>query len=167
MATPLEHPVAVLETSFWIAAHRAEVAVNTLDVFTIVVPRAVEAELVSRQANHPAREYPYSTLFRHLRDKLLDPPLPGPPPLRVLGPGEADAIAVGQYLEARLLINERKGLVVARGMDVATLTVPELIAALMLRDVISRRAALRKLDLIIPITSRDLLEDVRRVIETA
>ena len=65
-------PLAVLDTSFWTLAYRAEVAANCLDLFQIVVPRAVESEIRAIQADAPRREYPYATLFRHLRDKPIE-----------------------------------------------------------------------------------------------
>jgi hypothetical protein len=45
--------LAVLDTSFWVAAYRAEVAANCLDLFEIVVPHAVEAEIRSVQVVAP------------------------------------------------------------------------------------------------------------------
>ena len=80
---------AVLETSFWTAAYRAEIAANCLDLFEIVVPRAVEAEIRSIDPADPRREYPSTTLFRHLRGQLLDPPPEVPTPLARFGPGRS------------------------------------------------------------------------------
>ena len=77
---------AVLDTSFWVAAYRAEVAANCLDLFEIIVPRAVEAELLAVQASAPGREYPYATLFRHLRQQMSDPPVEAPPHCASLAP---------------------------------------------------------------------------------
>ena len=37
--------LAVLDTSFWVLAYRAEIAANCLDLFEIVVPKAVEEEI--------------------------------------------------------------------------------------------------------------------------
>jgi hypothetical protein len=85
---------AVLETSFWTAAYRAEVAANTLDYFALVVPGAVEGEIRRGVASHAAREFPYATLFRHLRDMMTDPPDQRPAPLTLFGPGEAEAITL-------------------------------------------------------------------------
>jgi len=144
---------AVLETSFWVAAHRAEVAANCFDLFEMVVPRAVEAEILARQEDSSQREYPYATLFCHLRPRMVDPPVPAPPSLSVLGPGEAEAIPLALHLDAILLINERRGARLAADFGVDVLTVPGLIVALRSRGVVGDRAAQRKLDLIAAITS--------------
>ena len=40
-------PLAVLDTSFWTAAYRAEVAANCLDYFTLIVPAAVGREILA------------------------------------------------------------------------------------------------------------------------
>jgi hypothetical protein len=156
---------AVLETSFWVAACRAEVGPNCLDLYEIVVPRAVEAELRSVPLATPQREYPYATLFRHLRAKMLHPPPHAPPPLPIFGSGEAEALALAEHLRAILLINERRGARYAASLGVQVITVPAVIVALRERDVISDRAAGRKLALIEPITSRDIVADARRALE--
>lgn len=95
-------PLSVLETSFWTSACRAEVAANCLDLFRIVAPHAVETEIRGVQAGTPNREYPYTTLFRHLRGQMLDPPADAPDPLDRFGAGEAEAITVARHLGAVL-----------------------------------------------------------------
>src|SRR5579859_6126446 len=142
------HRVGVLETSFWIVAHRADVVANCLDLFDIVVPQPVEDEILSAQVGVPQREYPYATLFRHLRYAIHDPPARGPQPLSIFGRGEAAAIPLAQHLSAVLLINERRATDYALARGIEVLTVPAFIVALRERDIISHRAALRKLELI-------------------
>jgi predicted nucleic acid-binding protein len=154
---------AVLDTSFWIAAYRAEVAANCLDLFKIVVPVAVEREILSVQALAPGREYPYATLFRHLRSPMLDVPT-SIEPIRQFGRGEAEAIALAAHLELALLINERRAAQYAENLGVSTITVPSVIVVLLARDVISVRAARRKLELIEAITARDIIEQASRAI---
>jgi hypothetical protein len=158
-------PRAVLETSFWVAAYRAEVVANCFDLFEMIVPPAVEAGIRGGLPSHPHREYPYATLFRHLRQQLTDPPQLGPEPLSFFGPGEADAIALAHHLQAPLLINEWRGMQHAMRLNVKVVTVPMVIVALRVRDVISRRAALRKLDLIEPITARFILREARQTLD--
>jgi hypothetical protein len=109
-------PLAVLDTSFWITGYRAEVVANCLDLFRIVVPRAVESEIRFLQVGAPSREYPYATLFRHLRDKIVDPPVDAPAPLNRFGAGEAAAITIAQHLRATLPINELRATVYAAGL---------------------------------------------------
>jgi hypothetical protein len=158
--------LAVLETSFWIASHRAEIAANCLDLFDLIVPRTVESEIRAPQLGAPHREYPYATLFRHLRDKMTDPPDPGPHPLPLFGAGEAEAIALAAHLRVRLLINERPAAQFAGRMGVACFTVPSLIVVLRTRDIISARAARRKLALIESITARTFLDEARRALDS-
>lgn len=139
---------AVLDTSFWVAAYRAEIAANSLDLFEIVVPRAVEAEIMAVQAAAPRREYPYATLFRHLRDRMRSAPAQLTDPLPLFGPGEAEAIALARELGVLLLINEHRAADYARNLGTLVVTVPAVIVALRAEDVISDRAARRKLALI-------------------
>jgi hypothetical protein len=107
----------------------------------------------------PQREYPYATLFRHLRDKMLDPPDDAPPPLSRFGAGEAAAITLAQHLGAPLLINEIRATSYAAGLGIMVFTVPAVIVWLRRRGVISDRAARRKLELIMQNTARDLIDD--------
>jgi hypothetical protein len=101
---PPARRLGVLETSFWIVAYRAEVVVNCLDFFELIVPGPMEEEILARQAWAPRREYPYATLFRHLRREMRDPPSPAPDPLPSFGRGEAAAIPLALELGAVLLV---------------------------------------------------------------
>lgn len=146
-------PRAVLETSFWVAACRAEVAANLLDLFGLVVPAAVEAELLATDPDYPTREYAYATLFRQLRGRMEDQPEDAPPPLPQFHSGEAAAISLAQYLTLPLLVNERKAAAYARNHGLMVFTVPMTIVDLRAREVVSDRAARRKLELIASMTS--------------
>jgi len=157
--------LAVIDTSFWTLAYRAEIVANCLDLFQIVVPRAVEAEIRSTQADAPRREYPYATLFRHLRGKMLDPPDNSPRPLSRFGAGEAEAIPLAESLGAFLLINERPATAYAVGLSVVVVAVSDVIVALRLRDVISDRAARRKLDVIKSNTARAGVAEAHRILD--
>ena len=97
--------LAVIDTSFWTAAYRAEIIANCFDLYTIVVPPAVDREILAPQAAFPRREYPYATLFRHLRGQMTDAPASAPP-LDRFGAGEAAAISLAREMGALLLINE-------------------------------------------------------------
>ncbi len=123
-------PLAVLDTSFWVAAYRAEVAANCLDLFQIMVPAAVEAEIHAVQIDAPRREYPYTTLFRHVRDRMLNPPEGAILRLDRFGAGEAEAIVLAQQHDALLLVNERPAAQYAAGLGIDIVTVPEVIVAL-------------------------------------
>jgi hypothetical protein len=150
---------AVLDTSFWVMAYRAEVAANCLDLYDLVVPRAVEVEIQANDPLFPRAEFPYATLFRHLRDKMTDPPDPEPAPLRDLGAGEAAAISLARFLEVALLVNERKARKLAANIGLTVVTVPTTIVVLHHRGVISGQAAWRKLALIKSNTAPELIED--------
>jgi len=139
---------AVLETSYWVLAWRADVAANCLDLFEMIPPRAVEKEIHEKDPLVPAGEFPYATLFRHLRDKMTDPPDPEPKPLNMYGPGEAAAIALAQKLGVALLINEAKAMKYASNIGLPTITVPTTIVVLYRNGVISNKAAWRKLELL-------------------
>ena len=164
-ATTSSRARAVLDTSFWVAAYRAEVAANCLDLFEIVVPRAVEEENRRPQATAPSREYPYATLFRHLRNLMFDPPESSPKPIILFGAGEAEAIVLSGHLNAVLLVNERRGARYAENLNLRVVTVPTVIVTLRVRQVISSRTAYRKLDLIEPITAAEIVAEARRAVD--
>jgi predicted nucleic acid-binding protein len=154
----------VLDTSFWVAGYRAEIVANCLDLFTIVVPTSVEAEIRSIQATAPHREYPYATLFRHLRTHMADPPVAVISPLSRFGHGEAEAIPLALHLNAALLINEHRAARYASSLNVNVVTVPAVIVALLDQDLISKRAAQRKLQVIESITASHLIDGALAVI---
>lgn len=163
-ALPSRRP-AVLETSFWVAAYRAEIAANCFDFFDIVVPRAVEAEIRSGQTGAEQREYPYTTLFRQFRDRLLDPPADAPPPLRRFGAGEAEAIPLAAHLKVDLLINERRAAEFAASQGLHVVTAPAFVVFLRELDVISDRAARRKLEVIEAHTAGPIIARARRALD--
>jgi predicted nucleic acid-binding protein len=156
---------AVLDTSFWVLGYRAEFAANCLDLFDIIVPAAVEAEIMASHPSTPSREYPYATLFRHLGDKFRKPEV-DVSPLRIFGRGEAEAIALAKQLDVILLINESPGAHFARNMAVDVVTVPAVVVLLRSHGVISDRAARGKLMLISPNTASAIIEDALRVLDT-
>lgn len=157
--------LAVLDTSFWTAAYRAEVIANCFDFYRIVVPEAVEREILAGQRDAPKREYPYATLFRQLRNQMEQAPPDSPSPIARFGEGEAAAISLAGHLHARLLINERRARDHAIGQGIMTVTVPAVIVALCSQGVISHRAANRKLDLIAPITASTIVAEARQTLD--
>jgi predicted nucleic acid-binding protein len=156
--------LAVLETSFWVLAYRAEVAANCLDLFDVVVPNVVADEIMASQPGSVAREYPYATLFRHLEHELRRPEMQVEP-IGLFGPGEAEAIALAAQLKAVLLINERPAAHYARNLGLDVATVPAVIVLLHAQGVISHRAARRKLALIAANTARSIIEDATRSLD--
>ena len=160
LTAPAARLPAVLETSFWTVAYRAEIAANCLDFFEIIVPRGVEDEILTR---HPEglREYPQATLFRHLRGFMKDPPEGPLERLPMLGRGEAEAIPLAQRLQLPLLINDWRAARYARGLQIPVITPASIIVLLYQRGIISRRAARRKVQSIEPFTVREFLDDAR------
>jgi len=95
--------------------------------FSIVVPRAVEADLRATDARYSPRLYPDTALFDQVRDQLQDPPDPEPAPLDRIGAGEAAAIALSRALGATLLINDHRPAEVARNLGLAVVSCPGMI----------------------------------------
>jgi predicted nucleic acid-binding protein len=155
--------LAVLDTSFWILAYRAEITANCLDLVDIIVPNAVAKEIMVGEPGAAAREYPYATLFRHLQHELRTPDV-HVTPLGIFGPGEAEAIALAAELKALLLINERPGLHYARNLGLDVASVPAVIVLLRSQGVISDRAARRKLGLIAPNTAQTIIDEASRAL---
>jgi predicted nucleic acid-binding protein len=163
---PGRRPEAVLETSGWVAACRAEVAANLLDLFCLVVPEAVEQELSAADPAVPLREHPYAILFRHLRPRMTRvPAAAGPTPLPILGTGEAAAVALARARGSLLLVNERPAAAYAANLGVGVVTIPTVVVRLHLGGAISRRAAHRKLDLLQGVSPGHI--DARRLVDAA
>lgn len=141
------------------SAWRADVAANCLDLFDMIPPKAVEEEIQENDPLFPAGEFPYATLFRHLRDKMIDPPDPGPEPLHLLGHGERAAIPLALHLKVPLLVNEAKAKKYATNAGLTVITVPATIVVLYRHGVISNNAAWRKLELLKGNTAAEIIGD--------
>ena len=155
---------AVLDTSFWVLACRAEIAANSLDLFDIVVPDAVAAEIMAREPGAASREVPIRNAFPPPRDKFRRPEVQVTP-LQAFGPGEAEAIALAAKLGAVLLINEQPGAHYSRNIGIDVATVPSVIVLLRAQGVISDSAARKKLELITANTARSIIDDAIRVLD--
>jgi predicted nucleic acid-binding protein len=156
--------LAVLDTSFWVLAYRAEIAANCLDLFDIVVPTAVADEILAREAGLATREYPYATLFRHLQHELRRSEVEVER-VGLFGRGEAEAIALAAKLGAVLLINERPGAHYAQNMGLDVATVPAVIVLLRAQGVISDNAARQKLKLIAANTAPQIVQQATRALD--
>ena len=157
----------MLDTSAWVAAYRAEVAANLLDLFRLIVPEAVANEIAARDPAFPAREYPHASLFRHLRHRMTVVPASAGLPLPAFGPGEAAALALAQQHRWLVLVNEWRAVEHAGNLGLVVVTIPTVIVRLHLAGVISRRAVHRKLDLISSITTRAYIDEARRLVDEA
>ncbi len=152
--------LAVLDTSFWVLAYRAEIAANCLDLFDIVVPIAVADEILAREARSPTREYPYATLFRHLQHELRTSDIEVVPVPR-FGKGEAEAIAQAARLGAVLLINERPSAHYAQNLGLDVAMVPSVRA----QGIISDNGARQKLKLIAANTAAQIIQQATRALD--
>lgn len=157
----------MLETSFWTNACRADLGPHALDLFSVIVPGAVEEEILSPDPSHPNREYSYASLYRYLRVHMAAAPEPEPKPLGISGRGEAAALALAHQLGLAVLVNDRGAIRHARALGVRVVDVPSLVALLHGRGVLSATAAHRKLDAIQSTTSPALVARVRAVIDEA
>jgi hypothetical protein len=155
---------AVLDTSYWVIACRADIAANCLDLFEMIAPAEVQREIETKDPLYPTGEFPYATLFRHLRDRMRDPPNPEPAPVKALHAGEAAALALAQDLGVPLLVNEVKARNFATNLGVPVITVPATIVWLYSRGVISSSAAWRKLQLIERNTADAILREAAVVL---
>ena len=150
------------------AANRCEVAANLLDLFRLVVPQAVVNEIETRDPAFPLREYPYATLFRHLRHHMdVVPAAESPPPLNVFGPGEAAALALALDRGYLVLVNERRAASHAANLGLRVITIPAVIVRLHLGGVISRQAAHRKLTLAAQVTTPAHVAKAREMVDNA
>ena len=165
-AGPNEQILAVLDTSFWVAGYRAEIVANCLDLLTSSCRARSKLEIRAVQATAPRREYPYATLFRQLRRRMLEPPPDAPQPLPVFGAGEAEAVALAGHLHAVLLINERRAArYAARTCGSTSSPCPRSLWRSGLKNVIGDRAARRNLALIRSITSPDIVNEALLVLD--
>jgi predicted nucleic acid-binding protein len=130
----------VLDTSFWTVGFKVGLVGYVLQLFEIVVPRAVEREIMYADRQYPARDYPNTALFREVRE-LMAEPAEEPPPLRVFGGGEAAAIPLARQLNATLLVNDRRPVTFARNLGIRVTTVPDMIVFLRSREFIPEHMA--------------------------
>ena len=130
------------------------------------MPTAVEKEILHRPILYPIREYPYATLFRHLRNKLLDPPNPEPEPVKQpFGPGEGAALALASILKAPILVNESAAKIYGANLGLTVITVPAVIVTLLAQGVISDQAAGVKLSEIEANTAPEIVAEAREAIK--
>lgn len=160
-------PAAVLDTSAWVAAHRAQVAANLFDLFMLLVPEAVADEIAARHPAFPSWEFPHATLFRILRPRMRILGADEVTPLPIPGPGEAAALAVAQARRALVLVNEWRAVEYATDLGLQTITIPTVIVRLHLAGVMSRAAAEAKLSAISNMTTRSYIDEAQRLIHAA
>ena len=63
MQKPTIRQTAVLDTSFWVLGHRADVLTYLFRFFVVVVPSAVQTEIQAHGPRYPQRVYGYQELF--------------------------------------------------------------------------------------------------------
>src|SRR5207253_6855659 len=120
-------PVANVDTSFWTLGFKVGLLGYAMKGYHIMVPRQVDDEIRTPDHRYPPRLYADTALFEQVRELLLDPPDPAPPPIDRLGAGEAAAIPLALHLRATLLINERRASQYARSLGIGVVTTPGMI----------------------------------------
>lgn len=147
---------AALDSSFWTAAHRADVLGQCLSRFELNVPRAVARELTF----DPARQswaYESQKQFRHLHGEVWFP-RSEPPPIDYRHPGEAAAIALALERGWVLLCNDRAACSEAAKRVATYVTAPDFIAFLCEHRELTLADAHDRLHAIRAITARQFVE---------
>ena len=110
----MKKQTAVLDTSFWVLGHRADVLPYLFRFFTVVVPSAVENEIQAHDPRYPQRVYGYQELFGLMKRQgvlaIRDPVQP----LDQFHAGEAAALGLALDENLWLLVNEQRALRFAR-----------------------------------------------------
>jgi predicted nucleic acid-binding protein len=96
---------------------------------------------------------------------MIDAPSDAPLPLPLFGAGEAAAITVARQLRTVLLINERRAAVYARNIGIPVVTVPSFVVALRAEEVISDRAARRRLAIIASLTTPAFIAEASQLLD--
>ncbi len=162
----MKKQIAVLDTSFWVLGHRADVLVYLFRFFTIVVPSAVENEIQARDPRYPQRVYGYQELFSLMkRQGALESRYPLQP-LDQFHAGEAAALRLALDENLWLLVNEQRALRFARQHGLKALTVPEFAVYLYEIEVLSWRSVHDKLDRIAANTGKALMDVARQAVRS-
>ena len=157
---------AVLDTSFWVLAHRADVLAFLFRFFAVVVPSAVQTEIQARDPRYPQRVYGYQELFSLMKQQgvltIRDPVQP----LGQFHAGEAAALALALEENMWLLVNEQSALRFARQHGLKALTVPEFTVYLYEIELLSLRSVQDKLDMISANTGKALMDAARQAVQS-
>ncbi len=110
----MKKQTAVLDTSFWVLGHRADVLASLFRFFAAVVPSAVQTEIRARDPRYTQRVYGYQELFGLMKRQgvlaIRDPVQP----LDQFHAGEVAALGLALDENLWLLVNELRALRFAR-----------------------------------------------------
>ncbi len=153
---------AVMETSFWVLAHRIDILSYLFRFFTVLVPETVRAEVLASDPRYPQRVYGYQEMFGLLENQGLLSIYNPTQSLPQFHDGEAVALALALERGWWLLINERRALAFARRQGIKAVTVPEFIIYLYEAHILSHRSAQNKLDGIATNTGHQVMQAARQ-----
>lgn len=160
----MNHKV-VLETSFWTVGYYAQINQYLFDYFTIFVTDEVKNEILCPSLQFPTVIYPYAKLFQ-LLDKHNQFNKRNPKEeLKIFGKGDSTSIALAYELDIGLLINDNRPYIYAKNLGISVVSVPGFILFLYKKKIITKKAFLKKLQTIKPITSPGLIKSVTSFIE--
>ena len=156
---------AVLDASFWSVGYLARIDEYLPLYFRLLVPVAVEAEIMAQDVRDVELLYPYSQLYQLVKEAGHMQALNPSRKLGLYGKGEDPAISLARERGALLLINDARPYHFARSLGIKSLTVPGFIVFLTSQNRIRVSAALAKLNAIAPHTSQELMEEARELVQ--
>lgn len=162
----MKKQTAVLDTSFWVLGHRADVLAYLFRFFTIVVPSTVENEIQARDPRYPQRVYGYQELFGLMKQQGVLAVRDPVQPLDQFHAGEAAALGLALDENLWLLVNEQRALRFARQRGLKALTVPEFTVYLYEIELLSWHSVHDKLDRIAANTGKALMNVARQAVQS-
>lgn len=144
---PGPRPSAVIDTSFWSAAFQAQLIGYVLRMFDVIVPPAVEQEILTPNRKSPLLLYPQQAVFQQLRGLMSSAPGDVPQVVGSFGAGERDAISTALHLQTTLLINDRDPARYAQALQIPVLYVPDFVVLIRTQGLITHARARSMIDL--------------------
>lgn len=155
----------VLETSFWTVGYYAQINQYLFDYFNIHITKDVKQEILQPGLQFPSVVYPYAKLFQLLLKNNQFAINTPKDKIKIFGKGDSTSISLAMELQSGLLINDNKPYQYAKNLGVPVVSVPGFILFLHKNKIITKRAVLKKLEIIKPITAPGLIKDVQSHIE--
>ena len=165
MDTSGRKPQAVLDTSFWATSFQVQLTGYLLRTHELVVPPAVEREILAPNAQQPRLLYPDQALFQQVRGLMTPAPTGVPPAVTTFGAGEREAISVAMHLGVRLLINDHRLAVYARNLQLTAWSVPDFVVRLRAHGLVTDAHARAMLDLCLRTTNAEVVANADRLLD--
>ncbi len=150
----------VLETSFWTVGYYAQVNQYLFDYFDIYTTSDIKDEILKPPAQFPSVIYPYAKLFQLLLDnnqfKIENPGNT----MSVFGKADSSSILLASEQKLGLLINDNRPYQYAKNIGIPVVSVPGFILFLYKDKKITKNALLRKIEIIKPVTSQGLINNL-------